>query len=69
MDSTRQHVETTAPNIHVRMARAEDYQAVLDINRHVYADFDYLPSLYFYFMHHPDVYMWVAEVGGKIVSI
>ena len=60
---------TSSDGFNVRFATASDYKAVLDINRNVYEGFDYLPSLYFYFLHHPDVFLFVAELNGKIVSI
>ena len=59
---------TSLDGLNVRLATASDYKAVLDINRNIYEGFDYLPSLYFYFLHHPDVLLFVAELNGKIVS-
>ena len=59
---------TSLDGLNVRLATASDYKAVLDINRNVYDGFDYLPSLYFYFLHHPEVLLFVAELNGKIVS-
>ena len=59
---------TSSDGLNVRLATANDYKAVLDINRNVYDGFDYLASMYFYFLHHPDVLLFVAELDGKIVS-
>ena len=59
---------TSSDGFNVRIATANDYKAVLDINRNVYDGFDYLASMYFYFLHHPDVLLFVAELNGKIVS-
>ena len=51
-----------------RLAKTTDREGVLDINRNVYSGFDYVPSLFFCFQHHPDVMMFVAEIVDKIVS-
>ena len=68
MDSDKSQAQPIR-DLRVRRARVEDYRAIMDINRNVYAGYDYLPSLYFVFLHHPDVYMCVAELDGQIVSI
>ena len=54
--------------VHVRPATAKDYEDVMNIDRDVYEGFDYLPTLYYPFLHHPDFQLYVVEVGGKIVS-
>ena len=45
-----------------------DYEKVLDINRNVYSGTDYVSAHYFHFQHDPNAFMFVAEVGDKIVS-
>ena len=54
--------------INIRLASTADYKSVVDINRNISEGFDYVASLFFYFQHHPDVLMFVAEIGDKIVS-
>ena len=59
---------TLSEKLVVRPATGSDYEAVLDINRNVYSGFDYVSSMYFYFQHHPDVMMFIAELDGRVVS-
>ena len=55
--------------VRLRRASADDYDAILDINRNVYEGFDYLPSLFHTFLQHPDIRLYVTEYNGEIVSI
>ena len=52
----------------VRPALPGDYEAVLDINRDVYAGLDYLPIYYHIYMQSPDCHSFVCTLDGKIVS-
>ena len=53
----------------VRLASFADYEDVQDINRNVYAGFDYLPAMYHELLHNPHNVAVVAEVKGKVVGI
>ena len=52
----------------VRLATAEDYKAVLDINGNVYDGFDYLAYSYFPFLGDPHYLPLVGELDGRVVS-
>jgi hypothetical protein len=54
--------------LNVRLATANDYQVVMDIDDNVYFGFDYLPSMYYQFMHSKRDFMFVLEEAQKIVS-
>ena len=56
-------------SVRVRLATPEVYEAIMNINRNVYGGFDYLPMLYFTFHHNPEIYSFVAETDGVVVSI
>ena len=57
------------PRIVVRRARLDDYEAVLDIDRNVYDDLDYLPTMYHTLVQDPNVDPFLIEIDGKVVSI
>ncbi|XP_046574644.1 histidine N-acetyltransferase-like [Haliotis rubra] len=52
----------------VRRASLEDYNAVLDINRHVYFGLDYLPSQYADMAQDPDFTLYVCEYEGRVIA-
>ena len=51
----------------IRLATFADYEAVLDIDRNVYSGLDYVPTLYFNFLHSGNVLL-VTEQDGLLVS-
>ena len=57
-----------ASEVRVEEATMLDIEACLDINRNIYAGFDYLPGLYRHYMHDVNTKIFVAKLGGKIVS-
>jgi len=52
----------------VRRAVLGDYEAVLDINRNIYAGFDYVPALYFTYFHDNQHVIYVLEQDGQLVG-
>jgi len=58
---------TSGPVI-VRRAVLGDYEAVLDINRKVYAGFDYVSALYFTYFHDHQHVIYVLEQDGQLVN-
>ena len=53
----------------VRLARPDDYEAVLDVNRFVYDGGDYLPVMYHMYMQNKQSDCFVIEVDGQVVGI
>ncbi|XP_071113296.1 histidine N-acetyltransferase-like [Haliotis cracherodii] len=52
----------------VRRASMEDYNAVMDINKHVYSGLDYIPSQYLDMAQDPDFVLYVCEQEGKVIA-
>ena len=59
----------TKPRARVRLARPDDYAAVLDVNRFVYDGGDYLPVMYHMYMQNKQSDCFVIEVDGQVVGI
>ena len=55
-------------DIHIRPATCGDYEAVVNILPDAFDGFDYLPTVYFEYLHNPKNVAVVAEVRGKVVS-
>ena len=53
---------------HIRLARPDDYEAVLAVNRFIYDGGDYLPVMYPVFMQNKRADCYVLEVDGKVVG-
>lgn len=52
----------------VRLARFSDYRGILEIGD-VYAGLDYVLSSFNRYLEDPNVFQFVAERGGEIVSV
>ena len=50
-----------------RGATGRDYDDVMAIGRDFLGGLDYLPGMYFQWLHDPNVYMFVTEHRGKVV--
>ena len=61
--------EASVGKISCRLATLDDREAVLDINRNLYAGLDYMPFLFNSYVTDTDRTSFVLEVDGKIVSI
>ena len=53
----------------MRRATADDYEAIVRISKDIYDGLDYLPSIYFRLLEHPNRCVQVAEWDGEIVSV
>ena len=56
------------PGVHVRAARFEDLQEILDINQNIFNGNDYMATCFYTMMHDPEHYPYVLEVDREIVS-
>ena len=65
----RDKMADTKPRARVRLARPDDYEAVLDVNRFVYDGGDYLPVMYHMYMQNKQSDCFVIEVDGQVVGI
>ena len=54
---------------HIRLARPDDYKAVLAVNQFIYDGGDYLPVMYHMFIQNKRADCFVLEVDGQVVSI
>src|SRR5688572_1992635 len=53
--------------VRVRRATFDDLNAIMDINDNVYDGFDYMPALFYTFMHSKLHVIYVHEEDGKLV--
>jgi len=51
----------------VRRATFDDLEAIVDINDNVYEGLDYMPALFYTFMHSKLHVIYVYEEDGKLV--
>ena len=56
-------------NGRIRRATFDDLNAIMDINDNVYDGFDYMPALFYTFMHSKLHVIYVYEDDGKLVMI
>ena len=54
--------------VELSLAKHEDYEGVMDINRNVYDGVDYLPKKYMEFLNDPNRTCIVAKKEGRIVG-
>jgi len=54
--------------VSVRPATFSDYEAVMDIDRNLFQGLDYLPSMFYQFLHRKQHFLYVGELDGKVVS-
>ena len=54
--------------VELSLAKHEDYEGVMDINRNVYDGVDYLPTKYNEFLNDPNRICIVAKKEGRIVG-
>ena len=52
----------------VRPARADDFDAIMAVNRWVYDGADYLPAMYHEYLKNPQIDCFVLELVGEVVS-
>ena len=55
-------------DIHIRSARPEDYQGIINIDPNIHNGLDYLPDMFPKYIKDPNRLMNVATIDGKIVS-
>ena len=55
-------------DVEFRLATADDYEAVMDIDRNIYSGYDYLPTMYHSYVNNPQRVVCVAQLKGQIVS-
>lgn len=53
----------------IRRAKFDDLNAIMDINDNIYDGLDYMPALFYTFMHSKLHAIYVHEEDGKIVGL
>ena len=59
---------TTPKKMVARQATADDYEAVMDIDRDVFDGHDYLLAMYHAYMQDSTRYCYLVEIDGRVVS-